>query len=451
MSATRSVTSPPAVAGPAHAKARRGVLGLVLMLMAVAALDRLNLSIAGVAIQDQFHLTTQTMGFVFGAFFLGYAIFQVPWGYAADRYGPRIVLTIGMIWWSLFTLLLGLAPHFTRPWFTIAWSIAVVRFLIGIGEASAPPGVNKIVSIWMGETRRATGSSYMSIGAGIGGILTPPFMAWAIRKWGWQSSFYLCGLIGFVVAFAWWRYARNRPEEHPSIRNPDDAIFASEGTHVAAWVRPTSPPWSTMFSSLSVWGLLLSFSFQNYSFYVYYDWFHMYLVRSRGLTGTRGGLWTSTPFIAMTVLALLGGILSDRAVKRFGKRRGRHSMVCLGGVCSASLLLIGMHIHTDFVAIPLLAAAAGFNFFPTPTWYATCIDLMPNFTGSLSALMNSVAHIAAFFSPIITAHILTRFGWDQALNLAALITLVPSFIWFFVNAGENLEDRSQLALAEGHH
>ena len=203
-----------------------------------------------------------------------------------------------------------------------------------------------------------------------------------------------------------------------------------------------------MFSSLSVWGLLLSFSFQNYSFYVYYDWFHMYLVRARGLTGTRGGLWTSTPFIAMTLLALLGGLLSDRAVQRFGKRRGRHAMVCLGGMCSAALLLIGTHVHTDFVAIPLLAAAAGFNFFPTPTWYATCIDLMPNYTGSLSALMNSVAHIAAFFSPIITAHILTRFGWDQALKLAALITLVPSFIWFFVNAGENLEEKSQFTLTE---
>jgi ACS family glucarate transporter-like MFS transporter len=203
-----------------------------------------------------------------------------------------------------------------------------------------------------------------------------------------------------------------------------------------------------MFSSLSVWGLLLSFSFQNYSFYVYYDWFHMYLVRSRGLSGTRGGLWTSTPFIAMTLLALLGGLLSDRAVQRFGKRRGRHAMVCLGGLSSATLLLIGTHIHNDFVAIPLLACAAGFNFFPTPTWYATCIDLMPNYTGSLSALMNSVAHIAAFFSPIVTAHILTRFGWSQALNVAAVITVVPSFIWFFINAGQNLEDKSQSTLTE---
>jgi ACS family glucarate transporter-like MFS transporter len=203
-----------------------------------------------------------------------------------------------------------------------------------------------------------------------------------------------------------------------------------------------------MFSSLSVWGLLMSFSFQNYSFYVYYDWFHMYLVRARGLSGTRGGLWTSTPFLAMTLLALMGGLLSDRAVKRFGKRRGRHTTVCVGGICSATLLLIGTHIHTDFIAIPLLAAAAGFNFFPTPTWYATCIDLMPNYAGSLSALMNSVAHIAAFFSPIITASILTRFGWNQALNLAALLTLVPSFIWFFVNAGENLEEKSRFVLTE---
>jgi cyanate permease len=73
---------------------------------------------------------------------------------------------------------------------------------------------------------------------------------------------------------------------------------------------------------------------------------------------------------------------------------------------------------------------------------------MPNYTGSLSALMNSVAHVAAFFSPIITAHILTRFGWSQALNVAAVITVVPSFIWFFINAGQNLEEKSQSTLTE---
>ena len=452
MSRADTVTSASQALGPAGTHARRGVLGLILLLISVAALDRLNLSIAGATIQDQFHLSTPTMGFVFGAFFLGYAIFQLPWGYAADRYGPRIVLAVAVIWWSLFTLVLGFAPHFVRPWFSIAWSIAVIRFLVGIGEAAAPPGVNKIVSKWMGEARRATGSSYMSVGAGLGGILTPLFMAWTIRKWGWQTSFYICGLIGFIVAFAWWRYVRNRPEEHPGISktglNRICASGVSERPGLTAGKRPNAPPWKIMFSSLSVWGLLLSFSFQNYSFYVYYDWFHMYLVRSRGLSGTRGGLWTSTPFIAMTLLALLGGLLSDRAVQRFGKRRGRHAMVFLGGISSATLLLIGTHIHNDFVAIPLLACAAGFNFFPTPTWYATCIDLMPNYTGSLSALMNSVAHIAAFFSPIITAHILTRFGWSQALNVAAVITVVPSFIWFFINAGQNLEEKSQSTLTE---
>jgi MFS family permease len=142
------------------------------------------------------------------------------------------------------------------------------------------------------------------------------------------------------------------------------------------------------------------------------------------------------------VLAFAGGLLSDRAVKRFGKRRRRHMTVRVGGVFSATLFLVGTHIHADFVAFPLLATAAGLNCFPTPTWYATCINLMPNYAGSLSAVMNSVAHIAASLSPIITANILTRFGWNQALNLAALLTLVPGLSWFFVNASENLGKKS---------
>jgi ACS family glucarate transporter-like MFS transporter len=433
---------------PGHTNVRRGILGLIMVFASVAALHRLNLSIAGTAIQDQFHLSIQSMGFVFGAFFLGYAIFQVPWGYASDRFGPRIVLTLAIVWWSAFTLASAFAPYFARSWFSVAWSIAVFRFLVGVGEAAVPPGLNKIVSRWVGEGHRARGISYMSIGAGIGGIYTPPVMAWAIRQWGWQRSFFVSGLIGFAMAFAWWRYVRNRPEEHPRISASElNHIYPSgvpQSPGLQGSIRRQAPPWKTMFSSLSVWGLLVSFSFQNYSFFVYYDWFHVYLVRARGLTVTRGGLWTSAPFIAMTLLALLGGLFSDRAVKRFGKRFGRRATVWVGGLCSATLLLIGTHVHYDVIAIPLLAAAAGFNFFPTPTWYATCIDLMPNYAASLSALMNSVAHIAAYISPIVTAYILTRFGWNRALDVAALLTLVPSLVWFFVNANENLEERSNV-------
>jgi ACS family glucarate transporter-like MFS transporter len=426
-------------------KGRGRILLLVVIIMAVAALARLDLSIAGKNIQDQFSMSIQTLGFVLGAFFLGYAVFQVPWGYAADRFGPRIVLTAAIVWWSVFTIVLGFAPHLAVGWLTVAWSLAIVRFLVGVGAAAAAPGVNKIAALWMGEDQRALGTSYMSFGTGIGGICTPLLIVWIMQRWSWQTSFYVCGVIGLVAAVACWRYTTDRPEEPPTISAAKLNFIRPGAGHSANPLLEGQPrrrtPWKQMLSSRSVWALLLSYAFQNYVFYVYFDWFFFYLVRSRGLSPTKGGIWTSAPYIAITVLALVGGRVSDLAVQKFGKRRGRQTAIWIAAVCSPVLLVIGAHTRSNFVAIPLLAAAAGFNFFPVPAWWATCIDLMPNFSASLSALMNSFAHLAAWLSPILAAHLITHFGWTRTLDITALITVVPGLIWFLVNADENLEER----------
>jgi ACS family glucarate transporter-like MFS transporter len=423
-----------------RSKVRRNVFALSVVVMAVSSLDRVNLSIAGKSIQDQFGLSTEALGWLFSAFFLGYAIFQVPAGYAADRYGPRGVLAIAILWWSVFTMAVGLAPHLALgSWLTVAWSIAIMRFLVGVGEAAGPPALTRIAALWANEGHRAAGTSFMSAGLGLGGIFGPIFVVWSMQRWGWPSSFYLCGIIGLVVGLAWWRYVRNRPEQVSQVESAEAAPINRNADNTFERRRPDPTPWKKMFSSPTVWALLVSYAFQNYVYYVYYDWLYIYLVRVRGLTMTKGGLWASTPFIAITLLALLGGRLSDWAVRRFGRRRGRQSAVWLAGVCSLVLLLTATHIPNNLIAIPLLAAAAGFNFFPVPTFYAACIDLMPDHSASLAASMNSFAHFAAWLSPIITARIITRFGWTGAFNWAAIVTVVPGLIWFFVNADKRLE------------
>src|SRR3984893_5143110 len=69
------------------------ILFLVVVIMAINTLDRLSLGVIGRDIQDEYHLTTQAMGWVLGSFFLGYAFFQIPLAYVGERFGARTVLT----------------------------------------------------------------------------------------------------------------------------------------------------------------------------------------------------------------------------------------------------------------------------------------------------------------------------------------------------------------------
>jgi MFS transporter, ACS family, glucarate transporter len=425
-------------------RVRWRIIALLLIISGLTYIDRLNLSIAGKFIQDEYHIGTQTMGVILSAFVLGYALFQVPAGWVGDRYGPRGAITWAILWWSVFTAATAVAPRLPLVgWFGLAGSFVIVRFLVGVGEAAAYPNASKIVAFWMGAGHRGVGSSLVFTGIGLGGALTPTLIAWVMQRWGWRASFYLCASLGIMVAAVWRFYATDRPEDHPHVNPAELELLRSDAGPAARGSRPGSPTghlaWSKMLSRTSVWALILSYFCIAYPAYIYYTWFYIYLVRVRGLTLLQGGFWGSAPFLAILLLAPLGGWTSDRLVARIGKRRGRQFAVWLGVACSATLLWAGAHAANNTLAILLLAGAAGFNHFATASWWAACIDLTRNYSGSLSGLMNMCGNLGGWLAAIGTAFIATRLGWTQALDFAALLTLIAGVLWIMVNAEHNLE------------
>lgn len=444
-SATPSSAAAPQATLPT--RVRWHMIGMLTVITALTYLDRLNLGIAGKYIQDEFAFSNETMGWILSGFVLGYALFQVPGGWAGDRYGPRGVLTFAIVWWSVFTAATALVPRLPlRNWVGLVGAFFIVRFLIGVGEAAALPNENKIVAFWMGHARRGVGNSLFLMGIGLGGTLTPKLITWLMQRWGWRASFLICGLAGIVLALAWHFYATSRPEDHPRVNAAELAlIHASRQESVVssqAHNPPRGPiPWGRMFSSVSTWGLIFSYFCEGYPNYIFYSWFFLYLVNVRGLTINQGGIWAAAPFLAILLLAPLGGWFSDRAVVRLGKRRGRQCTVWVGMGLSALLLTAGAHTEQNIPAILLLACAAGFNLFATSTWWATCIDLTPQYSGSLSAMMNTSGNLGGSLSPILTPYIAKYFGWTRALDFAAIITLMSCVLWFGVNADEDLEGK----------
>src|SRR3982074_764787 len=136
-------------------KGRWLILAVLALIMVVTAFGRLNLGIAARYLQDEFQFTTQTMGWILGAFAFGYALFQIPWGWAADRFGPRLMLTLALLGWATFTILMAIVPLGSRNhWWSLAWAFGIIRFLTGAGEAASYPNANKIVANWTTKSER---------------------------------------------------------------------------------------------------------------------------------------------------------------------------------------------------------------------------------------------------------------------------------------------------------
>jgi len=425
-------------------RVRWHIMALVMMTTAVATLGRLDLGVLGKYIQDEFHFSPETMGLIFSAFMFGYHPFQIPGGWSADRFGPRKVLAFTISFWAVFTAAITIIPRDPiTHWLGLVWAFVVFRFLIGAGESATSPAATRVVASWMGTMRRGVGVSFHIIGIGVGGAFTPVFITWVALRYGWRVGFWISSLLGILIALGWWFYSTDRPEQHPRVNAAELALIGLGGTKaIPGIVRKDIPrkhtPWARIFSSVSVWGMLLSYFCQGYMPYIYMTWFFIYLERVRHLPMMKAGIWGSVPFVAIVVLAPLGGWFSDLAVAKFGKRRGRQSTVWVGMGCSAILIWVGSNTVNNTLAILMLAAALGLNYFALPSWWATCIDLTPTHAGSLSGLMNMCG--GAWAAPIATAYIATHFGWTQALDFAALLTAMGGLLWIFVDASGNLEE-----------
>ena len=415
-------------------KVRWIVLLIVMAIMAVTTLNRLNMSVAGAAIETQFHFNTISMGLIFSAFLWGYGLFQIPWGYVCDRIGPRRTLTVSMLFFAAGAAAMVLAPKIAGvTGISALAAFRVVRFITGLGEAAVSSNVTRVIASWTSVRDRGFASGLQVCGLGLGGTLTPVFIAWTMLHLGWQVSFLSSALLAFAVVAVWNWYATDWPEHHRGV-NPAELERIHPGSRLGEVPVALKPPkgrvpWLKMLTSVSVWGLILGYGFQGYAFYVYYNWFYFYAVKSRGLPLIQAAAWTSAPFLAMALLSPLGGWTSDRLSQRIGRHYGRITTVWMGMGTAGLLLVAGAHVTVTALGLPMIALAAGFTMFAAANFWAACIDLAPGFSASLAALMNTVGSVGGAISSTVTASIVVHHGWSQALDAAAWITVV-SAVWF---------------------
>jgi MFS family permease len=206
-------------AATAPTAARRTLLWYSASLAALLYLDRVCISQSQSAISTELGLTKNAMGTIMSAFALSYLIFEVPGGWLGDRVGPRAVITRIVVWWSAFTMATGLATGF--------WSLASVRFMFGMGEAGCFPNLTKAFSNWFRGEDRTRAQSLMWLAARWGGALAPLLVVAALDVMSWRQSFYAFGAVGFVWAWFFFRWFRDRPADHPGVNAAADRCGCS--------------------------------------------------------------------------------------------------------------------------------------------------------------------------------------------------------------------------------
>src|SRR5215471_12969630 len=159
-------------------RARYKLLRFTFALSIITYVDRVCISTASGRIASELHLTSKQMGWVFSAFTLAYAIFEIPSGRLGDTVGARKVLTRIVLWWSAFTMATGLVWNFV--------SILIARFLFGAGEAGSFPNMSRSLSNWFPERERGMAHGVMFTGSRLGGAVTPLLVTQILAYAGWR-------------------------------------------------------------------------------------------------------------------------------------------------------------------------------------------------------------------------------------------------------------------------
>jgi len=403
---------------------RHKVLAMTVALGAVTYLDRVSISVARPYIARDLNLSPTQMGYVFSAFYLAYALFEIPTGWWGDRIGTRRVLTRIVCWWSVFTVLTGVAFNYA--------SLVAIRFLFGAGEAGAFPNVTRTYARWFPRQERGTAQGLFFMGAHLTGGLTPLLVTALLVYLEWRSLFVLFGSIGFVWSLAWYRWFRDSPAEHPGVGAAERELI-ERGLGADAGPALEATEWKRLLANRTVVCLCLMYFTQAFGGTFYVTWLPTYLA-SRGLTGMTAGVLAGLPLILSAAADLLGGVATDRTARRFGLRLGR---ITIGGGALAAAGLFT--IAGTFVASPVAAAVlialggASSNFLLGAAW-GTCLDIGGRRSGAVSAAMNTSGQVGAILSPILVAAVVRRFSnWSAPLYLAGVLFLLGALCWSWVD------------------
>ncbi|MEM7220579.1 MAG: ACS family MFS transporter [Pseudomonadota bacterium] len=422
------------VTQPGGWQTRYRVIAMCFLATFICYIDRVNISVAIIPMAAEFNWDKQTQGVVLSSFFIGYMVIQIVGGRLADRYGGAIVLGMGVLLWSLFTIV--------TPW--AAWMGFVVLLLarigMGMGEAVTFPSVYSMVSRWFPDGERSKALALNASGIPTGTVFALLVTPIIVQTLGWEWAFYLFGLVG-VVWYALWRVlVTATPQQHPNI-SPEELAYI-EANAPASGVAAERPSWGTMLSNLPLWAIIVAHFANNWTLYVVLSWLPIYVNEQLGVDFASVGLISMLPHIASLIALNVLGNIADRLLSGgYNVTIVRKSMqtIAFGGL--AVCLLFVAQATSVWAAISLMCLGKVFGAFGMGGYGVNHMDLGPKHAGTLMGITNTAGTIPGIIGVYVTGWILNTTGsWEVVWQTTAGVTLFGMLFYLLFASGEKQFD-----------
>jgi MFS family permease len=408
-------------------RTRYTMLAFALGTMALAYIDRVAISLSSSSIQRDLGLTPSQMGFAFSAFTLSYALFEVPSGWLADRFGSRRMMTRIVVWWSAWTAATAAARGFT--------SLIGIRFLFGMGEAGVLPTLASAFRRWLPERERGRAFGLTVAAGALGSAIAQPIVGAMLGRFSWRESFVAFGLLGGAWALAWYAWMRDDPREHRGVSAAEVAEIGPP-----AHEPHTAVPWGRFLRSRNLIVICAMYFCAIYGWYFFMTWLPQYLENARGFSLAQTSWLAALPWLAIAAGCFFGGLVSDALVRRRGLRFGLRAPGIAGLPIAALMILGAIATPSAKIATAFLTAAAGFAALGIASAWSTCLAIGGRHGGVVSGAMNMFGNLGGATSPVVFGYCIEQLGsWNIPLASVAALYFVSGLMWWAVDPEVPLE------------
>ena len=406
----------------------------------ICYIDRVNISVAIIPMQQQFGWSEAQVGIVFSSFYFGYMFTMILGGYLADKYGGKYVLGFGVLAWSLFTFL---TPIFAYQGF---FAIFLIRVLLGLGEGVAFPSIHSLYARWIPFTERTRVIAITNSGISAGTVFGFALTTIIITMYSWELVFYLFGLLGIIWSFFWFKGFSSMPSENKKISDYELSKILNEAPSSE---NAKKVPFKNLISNLPFLAITVATFCNNWVLFTFISYMPKYVNSDISIGGLGLSLESDTfliliilPAVIGVISLLVGGFIVDKLIKQGLKvivaRKLFNSIGFFGAGVLIYLIPYQSSVEITLILLCLInfcigMAAGGFG--------VNHADIGPNYTGNLFGIAGSIGMIAAVFSPLAAGFILENTNsWFLIFNISTIVLFFGGLFYLFFSSANKQFD-----------
>lgn len=409
---------------------------LVVLLCAIAVLiaytDRVNMSVAAVAMRGQFGWNQEVKGTVLAAFFVGYLLCMLPAGWIANRYGGRRVLAGAVIWWSVFTVLTPLAASVSVN------ALIAARIGLGMGEAAMMPAAYGLFGHWVPAAERTRATAFLLSGIALGQVAGFAATGALTQRFGWSLSFYLFGALGLIWGAIWLKNIRERPSDDSRMSSAERALYAET---IASPPITGSAAWRLLARRPAVWAYIVTHFATTWSLYMLLSWLPSYFREALGLSIQNAGLYAAAPWLVNLAVSNSVAYVADKLVARGTPVLFVRRALIVGGLLGLAVFLLALReVRSPEFALALICVATGFLAVILCGLAPNTLEIAPDHASLLMGVSNTIATLPGVFGVVVTGWLIQVTGtYAAAFLVAASVAVAAALVYLRYGRAEPVD------------